>query len=68
MVCAGNRLEMRIAAEHVGNRLKMRIGAGHEGNRLMMRIGAGQVEPIYDLYAVSNHYGGSGFGHYTAYR
>jgi len=23
--------------------------------------------PIYDLYAVSNHYGGSGFGHYTAY-
>ncbi len=24
-------------------------------------------DPIYDLYAVSNHYGGSGFGHYTAY-
>jgi ubiquitin C-terminal hydrolase len=23
--------------------------------------------PFYDLYAVSNHYGGSGFGHYTAY-
>ena len=22
---------------------------------------------IYDLYAVSNHYGGMGFGHYTAY-
>ena len=55
MACAGKRLEMRIAAQHVGNRLKMRIGAG-------------QVEPIYDLYAVSNHYGGSGFGHYTAYR
>lgn len=24
-------------------------------------------EPIYDLYAVSNHYGNMGFGHYTAY-
>ena len=24
-------------------------------------------EPIYDLYAVSNHYGGMGGGHYTAY-
>lgn len=23
--------------------------------------------PIYDLYAVSNHYGGLGGGHYTAY-
>jgi len=24
-------------------------------------------DPIYDLYAVSNHYGGLGGGHYTAY-
>lgn len=24
-------------------------------------------EPIYELYAVSNHYGGLGGGHYTAY-
>merc|ERR1712127_212917 len=24
-------------------------------------------EPIYDFYAVSNHYGGLGGGHYTAY-
>lgn len=24
-------------------------------------------EPIYDLYAISNHYGGLGGGHYTAY-
>jgi ubiquitin carboxyl-terminal hydrolase 4/11/15 len=24
-------------------------------------------QPIYDLYAVSNHYGGLGGGHYTAY-
>jgi ubiquitin carboxyl-terminal hydrolase 4/11/15 len=23
--------------------------------------------PIYDLYAISNHYGGLGGGHYTAY-
>ena len=25
------------------------------------------TEPVYDLYAVSNHYGGLGGGHYTAY-
>lgn len=24
-------------------------------------------QPIYELYAVSNHYGGLGGGHYTAY-
>lgn len=24
-------------------------------------------DPIYDLYAISNHYGGLGGGHYTAY-
>ena len=24
-------------------------------------------EPVYELYAVSNHYGGLGGGHYTAY-
>lgn len=26
-----------------------------------------EAEPIYDLYAVSNHYGGMGGGHYTAF-
>jgi len=26
-----------------------------------------EEKPIYDLYAVSNHYGGLGGGHYTAY-
>ena len=25
------------------------------------------ANPIYDLYAISNHYGGLGGGHYTAY-
>ncbi len=25
------------------------------------------AKPIYDLYAVSNHYGNTGFGHYTAF-
>ncbi len=25
------------------------------------------VQPMYDLYAVSNHYGSLGGGHYTAY-
>jgi ubiquitin carboxyl-terminal hydrolase 4/11/15 len=27
----------------------------------------GDPEPIYDLFAVSNHSGGLGGGHYTAY-
>ena len=26
-----------------------------------------EVDPVYELYAVSNHYGGLGGGHYTAY-
>lgn len=26
-----------------------------------------EAEPMYDLYAVSNHYGGMGGGHYTAF-
>jgi len=26
-----------------------------------------EKSPIYDLYAVSNHYGGLGGGHYTAF-
>eukprot|EP00742_Colponemidia_sp_Colp-10_P007733 GILJ01008336.1.p1 GENE.GILJ01008336.1~~GILJ01008336.1.p1 ORF type:complete len:932 (+),score=140.68 GILJ01008336.1:66-2798(+) len=25
------------------------------------------VPPVYDLFAVSNHFGGAGFGHYTAF-
>ena len=25
------------------------------------------AEPVYDLYAVSNHFGGLGGGHYTAF-
>ena len=25
------------------------------------------VPPVYDLYAVSNHFGGMGGGHYNAY-
>jgi len=29
--------------------------------------GPQKIPPIYDLYAVSNHYGGMGGGHYTAY-
>ena len=26
-----------------------------------------EIEPVYDLFAVSNHYGGMAGGHYTAY-
>lgn len=28
---------------------------------------AQEVPPLYDLYAVSNHFGGLGGGHYTAF-
>lgn len=30
-------------------------------------IRTGEQKPIYDLYAVSNHFGRMGFGHYTAH-
>merc|ERR1712157_642031 len=30
-------------------------------------MGNEEEKPIYDCYAVSNHYGGLGGGHYTAY-
>ena len=32
-----------------------------------MRIWLQDKAPLYDLYAVSNHFGGVGGGHYTAY-
>lgn len=28
---------------------------------------SGEIYHHYKLYAVSNHYGGMGYGHYTAY-
>eukprot|EP00731_Ephydatia_muelleri_P021787 Em0014g378a len=31
------------------------------------RINPDEPSPVYDLFAVSNHYGGMGGGHYTAY-
>lgn len=33
----------------------------------VMHYTDGEDEPIYDCYAVSNHFGGLGGGHYTAY-
>jgi ubiquitin C-terminal hydrolase len=30
-------------------------------------LASAEEDPIYDLYAVSNHFGGMGGGHYTAY-
>jgi ubiquitin carboxyl-terminal hydrolase 4/11/15 len=30
-------------------------------------LGEGKDAAVYDLYAISNHYGGLGGGHYTAY-
>jgi len=37
------------------------------GGPVVSGRGGGGVAPIYDLYAVSNHFGRMGFGHYTAF-
>lgn len=39
-----------------------------EGLELSKYILSSSGEPlVYDLFAVSNHFGSTGFGHYTAY-
>eukprot|EP00731_Ephydatia_muelleri_P021821 Em0014g412a len=38
-----------------------------EGLDLSPLVEGGGPQPLYDLYAVSNHFGGMGGGHYTAY-
>jgi ubiquitin C-terminal hydrolase len=37
-------------------------GGGEDGGE-----GGGEEGPVYDLFAVSNHFGSRGWGHYTAY-
>ena len=38
-----------------------------EGLDMSRYVIQGQGKCVYDLYAVSNHFGGLGGGHYTAY-
>ena len=40
---------------------------GFDLNNLILSKIKDSKETIYDLYAVSNHYGNMGFGHYTAF-
>ncbi len=42
--------------------------AGGVGGGGGWRAGPGEGELVYDLYGVVNHFGGSGFGHYTVRR
>ncbi|KAK0521378.1 hypothetical protein OC835_006903, partial [Tilletia horrida] len=77
-----DRVESRKAKAHLHQQgeTSMKVdGAGTEANVTApvpvttTTTGAGNNEtedeekPIYDLYAVDNHYGGLGGGHYTAY-
>eukprot|EP01022_Parablepharisma_sp_SALTPOND_P022621 TRINITY_DN460_c0_g1_i1.p1 TRINITY_DN460_c0_g1~~TRINITY_DN460_c0_g1_i1.p1 ORF type:complete len:1219 (+),score=142.94 TRINITY_DN460_c0_g1_i1:187-3843(+) len=50
-----------------GGRLNTLVDFPLEGLNLEKYIKGSGPEPIYDLYAVSNHYGSTGFGHYTAF-
>jgi len=57
------------ASTHRRNKITSFIDFPLEGmdlTRFVSRYEEGQ-EPIYDCYAVSNHYGNLGGGHYTAY-
>ena len=50
-----NKIEARIDFPLVGLDLSAYV------------VNEDEPQPLYDLYAVSNHYGGLGGGHYTAY-
>jgi len=53
---------------HIGS--KNNAPVGYPINNWDLRkfvLSQGSEEPLYDLYAVSNHVGGLGSGHYTAY-
>ncbi len=50
-----------------GGRVNVLIDFPLENLDLTEYVRCGDVKPIYDLYAVSNHYGNTGFGHYTAF-
>ena len=50
-----------------GGRLNTLVDFPLEGLDLTKYVKHADVPPLYDLYAVSNHYGSTGFGHYTAY-
>lgn len=50
------------------DKIDVQIQCPVEGLDLTHRVGdAGGKQQIYDLFAVDNHYGGLGGGHYTAY-
>jgi ubiquitin carboxyl-terminal hydrolase 4/11/15 len=50
-----------------GERLDTLVDYPLENLDLSNYVYSKDVDPIYDLYAVSNHYGTTSFGHYTAF-
>lgn len=48
-------------------KLSDKIGFPVDGLNMSNYVISGQTKGIYDLYAVSNHFGSLGGGHYTAY-
>ena len=54
-------------ASTTGGRLNTLVDFPLTGLDLSKYVKGADPEPIYDLYAVSNHYGSTGFGHYTAF-
>jgi len=50
-----------------GERLDILVDYPLENLDLTKYVHSKAVDPIYDLYAVSNHYGTTNFGHYTAF-
>ncbi|KAE8190623.1 hypothetical protein A4X06_0g7186 [Tilletia controversa] len=61
------RVESRKAKAKIRDEAAMSVdGADAAGGAATADVD-GDEDPIYDLYAVDNHYGGLGGGHYTAY-
>ena len=59
------RFKLRPHLQSVPNRINVQVNFPLENLDLSAYINS--PSPIYDLYAVSNHYGTTGSGHYTAF-
>jgi len=56
-----------LSFHQISERLDSLVSYPLENLNLREFVREKNVEPIYDLYAVSNHFGSLGSGHYTAY-
>ncbi|TIB82659.1 UCH-domain-containing protein [Wallemia mellicola] len=55
-------IDDRVGEKQVANSIKL-----NGGNPVEVGIENSEEDAIYDLYAIDNHYGGLGGGHYTSY-